>query len=107
MWLLEEQAFAVAILRRCDFLCHLGPILVAPWNAKARLKTPSMRVELETNSDLTIPQEVFKNSLDIAERAPRAMLTRRQGTHHMVVKGVPGLPVPQAWRRLHFIRWAR
>ena len=54
--------------------------------AQARLKTPSLRMELETNSDLAIPHEGFENSLHTAERAPRATWARWQVTCHMVVE---------------------
>lgn len=101
----------MAILRRCDFLCHLRgePVLVALQIAKAqaRLKTPSLRMELETNSGLAIPHEGFENSLHTAERAPGP---RGQGGRSHVtwwLKGVLSRPAPQTWEDLHFSRWAR
>lgn len=70
--------------------------------ARARLKTPSLRMELETNSDLAIPHEGFKKSLHTAERAPRATWATWQVTRHMVVERRARLACPPGLERFTF-----
>lgn len=63
--------------------------------AQARLKTPSLRMELETNSGLAIPHEGFENSLHTAERAPGPC--GQDGRSHVTwwLKGVLSRPAPR------------
>lgn len=73
-----------------------------------RLRTSSIRVELETDSDPRVPYKEFKSSLDVAERCLRPMLTGRQVTcHRCVWTAVPSVPASQTWGRLHFTRGER
>lgn len=75
--------------------------------AQAKLKTPSLRMELGTDSDLTIPHEGFENSLHTAKRAPRATWARWRSHVPWWLKGMLGWRAPQAWEDLHFSRWVR
>ena len=70
--------------------------------ARARLKTPSLRMELGTNSDLAIPHEGFENSLHTAKRAPRATWARWQVIRPIVVERRARLACPPGLGRFTF-----